>query len=160
MSDSKNVIVTGGAGYIGSHTCKELANRGFQPVVLDDLSTGHEVAVKWGEFEQANVLDQERVEAIMKKYNPVAVINFAAKSLVGESMEKPTMYHENNVGGAISLLNGMKAAGVKHILSSSTAAVYGEPEGSDALIESLQLAPINPYAVSYTHLTLPTTPYV
>jgi len=148
MVDSKNVIVTGGAGYIGSHTCKELSHRGFTPIVLDDLSTGHEVAVQWGELEQANVLDQERVAEIMQQYKPVAVINFAAKSLVGESMDAPTMYWENNVGGAVSLLKGMRAAGVKHIVSSSTAAVYGEPDVAGALTEDLPLNPINPYGRS------------
>ncbi len=124
-----NILVTGGAGYIGSHTVLALAAAGFTPVVFDNLSTGHEQAVPKGvTLVRGDIHDIDFVAETLRRYDIAGVIHFAASSLVGESMENPAKYYENNVEGTLHLLLGLQKAGVSKIVFSSTAAVYGEPE--------------------------------
>ncbi len=124
-----NILVTGGAGYIGSHTVLALAAAGFTPVVFDNLSTGHEQAVPKGvTLVRGDIHDIDFVAETLRRYNIAGVIHFAASSLVGESMENPAKYYENNVEGTLHLLLGLQKAGVSKIVFSSTAAVYGEPK--------------------------------
>ena len=124
-----NVLVTGGAGYIGSHVDEELKNSGFVPIVYDNLSTGHADAVPEDVLLiNGDIHDLDFLEHIMGEYEIDAVMHFAASSLVGESMENPGRYYYNNVAGTLSLLDAMRKAGVDSIVFSSTAAVYGEPE--------------------------------
>ncbi len=124
-----NILVTGGAGYIGSHTVLALAAAGFTPVVFDNLSTGHEQAVPKGvTLVRGDIHDIDFVAETLRRYEISGVIHFAASSLVGESMENPAKYYENNVEGTLHLLLGLQKAGVSKIVFSSTAAVYGEPE--------------------------------
>jgi UDP-glucose-4-epimerase GalE len=128
MSSPSTILVTGGAGYIGSHTAKELARAGYRVVVYDNLSRGHREAVRWGPFEEGDLLDQDRLRRVLAEYRVDAVLHFAAFIAVGESMQVPELYFHNNVEGSMSLLNAMRSAGVRRIVFSSTAAVYGEPE--------------------------------
>src|SRR5215471_189119 len=114
------VLVTGGAGYIGSHTAKELDRAGYRVVVYDNLSRGHRWAVRWGPLEEGDLRDQERLEAVLRKHQVQSVLHFAAFAFVGESMQAPELYFGNNVGGSMSLLNAMRAAGVREIVFSST----------------------------------------
>jgi UDP-arabinose 4-epimerase len=122
------VLVTGGAGYIGSHTAKALARAGYEPVVLDDLSNGHRRAVKWGPLVEGNLSDGRLIERTLASHKVEAVIHFAASILVGESMTNPQRHFWNNVVNTLRLLDAMLEAGVKHIVFSSSAAVYGDPE--------------------------------
>ncbi|WP_347326395.1 UDP-glucose 4-epimerase GalE, partial [Paenibacillus wenxiniae] len=122
------ILVTGGAGYIGSHTVAELLDRGEEVVVIDNLLTGHREAVLGGTFYEGDLRDKALLERIFTENNITAVIHFAASSLVGESMQNPAKYYDNNVYGAMCLLEEMNKAGVKNIVFSSTAATYGEPD--------------------------------
>jgi UDP-arabinose 4-epimerase len=122
------VLVTGGAGYIGSHTAKELAGAGYRVVVYDNLSRGNRWAVRWGPFEEGDLLDQERLRRVLSEHRIDAVLHFAAFIAVGESMQTPELYFHNNVAGSMSLLNAMRSTGVRRIVFSSTAAVYGTPQ--------------------------------
>jgi UDP-glucose-4-epimerase GalE len=140
----KNILVTGGAGYIGSHTCKALAQAGYNPITFDNLSAGHEHAVKWGPLEIGDIRDSEILSAVFKQYQPEAVIHFASKIVVSESVKEPESYYDNNVNGTASLLNVMQTHSVNAIVFSSTAAVYGYPE-TNPIAESHSLSPINPY---------------
>lgn len=139
-----NVLVTGGAGYIGSHTAKMLHEMGKNVVVYDSLVKGHREAAKWETFVEGDIFDSEKLEETIKKYNIDSVVHFAAFSLVGESMEKPEMYYHNNVVGTLNLLNVMMKNGVKKLVFSSTAAVYGEPE-SVPITEDIAKNPTNVY---------------
>ncbi|MDY0870926.1 UDP-glucose 4-epimerase GalE [Dongia rigui] len=141
------VLVTGGAGYVGSHACRMLAANGYLPVTLDNLSTGHRWAVKWGPLEIGDMADQACVGALIARYQPVAVMHFAALSLVGESASKPGRYYGNNVAGTLSLLEAMRAGGVDKLIFSSTCATYGEPE-SCPIAETTPQQPINVYGRS------------
>lgn len=141
------VLVTGGAGYIGSHTCKALAQAGFLPVAFDNLSLGNPDFVKWGPLVVGDTRNSEDVASVLRAHDCKALIHFAARSSVGESVSDPALYYDNNVGGLIGVLNGMRAAGCDAIVFSSTAAVYGEPETSP-ILETAQAAPINPYGQS------------
>lgn len=143
----QTVLVTGGAGYIGSHACKALARAGLVPVTYDNLSNGHEWAVRWGPLERGDTRDKARLTEVLRKHKPVAVMHFAALIAAGESVERPGLYYDNNVSGTLSVLEAMIAEGVDRILFSSTAAVYGEPE-QVPIPESHRLAPINPYGHS------------
>jgi len=143
-----NILVLGGAGYIGSHTCKALSQQGYNPIVVDNLSRGHERAVQWGPFEKADLHDTARLTAIMKEHKVDAVIHFAALIEVNESMQDPGAFYTNNVEGTNSVLKAMQAAEVGHIVFSSTAAVYGQPDFDGPLHEDLPLNPINPYGDS------------
>jgi UDP-arabinose 4-epimerase len=141
------VLVTGAAGYIGSHACKALAAAGHRPIAFDNLSCGHRWAVRWGPLETGDVRDRERVEAILRKYRPDAVMHFAGSAYVGESMADPARYYENNVTGTLALLAAMRACGVARIVFSSSCATYGTPE-RQPIDESSAQSPINPYGMS------------
>ncbi|MEL7211188.1 MAG: UDP-glucose 4-epimerase GalE [Pseudomonadota bacterium] len=142
-----HVLVTGGAGYIGSHACKALKAAGFTPVTYDNLSTGWQDAVKFGPFEQGELTDAARLEAVFTKYEPIAVMHFAALSQVGESMQKPALYWRNNVVGSLTLLEAMVKAGCMQIVFSSTCATYGDHDNV-VLNENCPQEPINPYGAS------------
>jgi UDP-arabinose 4-epimerase len=138
------VLVAGGAGYIGSHTCKALAAAGHIPVVYDNLHTGHRWAVKWGAFEQGDINDPVALGAAMKRHKPEAVINFAALAYVGDSTREPTLYYRVNVGGMLTLIETMRAHDVGSIVFSSSCATYGVPARMP-IAEDTPQAPINPY---------------
>ncbi|HFC12595.1 MAG TPA: UDP-glucose 4-epimerase, partial [Anaerolineae bacterium] len=145
--DTKRVLVTGGAGYIGSHTCKALAKKGYQPVVYDNLVYGHPWAVKWGPLEVGDIQDYRRLSEVIKQYEPVAVIHFAAFAYVGESVTDPAKYFRNNVSGTLNLIDCLKSHDIKQFIFSSTCATYGVP--NQMLIrEDHQQKPINPYGLS------------
>lgn len=139
-----NVLVVGGAGYIGSHTCLKLAESGYRPVVYDNLSNGHAEFVKWGPLEQGDIRDRARLDEVMQAYRPVAVMHFAALIEVGESVKDPVAFYDNNVGGALTLLAASMDAGVEAFVFSSTCATYGLPDVVP-MDESHRQAPINPY---------------
>jgi UDP-glucose-4-epimerase GalE len=141
------VLVTGGAGYIGSHTAKLLARNGHAPIVLDNLSQGHEWAVKWGPLERASLSDPERLAQVFAAHGIDAVVHFAANALVGESMTDPAKYFHNNTVGTLNLLDAMRHAGVDTIVFSSTCATYGDPIRVP-IDESHPQAPVNPYGES------------
>jgi len=138
------ILVTGGAGYIGSHACKALAAAGFLPVTYDNLSTGHAYAVKWGPFVQGELLDQAKLEETMQKFQPMAVLHFAASALVVESMHSPELYYKNNVAATLSLLEVMRRNGILKLVFSSTCATYGNPQKLPMTEDHPQM-PINPY---------------
>lgn len=142
-----NVIVTGGAGYIGSHACKVLARAGYTPVTFDNLSTGWQDAVKFGPFEQGDLLDRARLDEVFAKYQPAAVMHFAALSQVGESMSNPGKYWLNNTGGSLNLIEAAADAGCLNFVFSSTCATYGEQDNVVLDENSVQL-PINAYGGS------------
>jgi UDP-arabinose 4-epimerase len=144
MANQPTVLVTGGAGYVGSHVCKALDRAGLLPVVLDNLATGHREAVKWGPLEIGDVRNQDLVAAVMQRHQVTAVLHFAAASLVGESASKPLEYYDNNVGGAIALVAAMRRCGVAPIVFSSTCAVYGMPDALP-IRETEAKRPINVY---------------
>ncbi|OZO45453.1 UDP-glucose 4-epimerase GalE, partial [Pseudomonas fluorescens] len=114
------VLVTGGAGYIGSHACKALKAAGYTPVTFDNLSTGWAGAVKFGPFEQGDLLDRARLDQVFAQYQPVAVMHFAALSQVGESMSNPGLYWLNNACGSLNLIEAAVAAGCLNFVFSST----------------------------------------
>lgn len=138
------VLVTGGAGYIGSHAAKALAKAGHEPLVLDNLSAGHRWAVKWGPLFEIDLKDAERLPLIMKQERVEAVMHFAASLLVGESVELPRKYYWNNVVNTLHLLDAMQDAGVKIIVFSSSAATYGNPQ-QVPIPEDHPKEPVNPY---------------
>lgn len=140
-------MVTGGAGYVGSRCCKELAKNGFIPVTVDNLSRGHKELVKWGPFFECDVLDEISLTLIIAKYSPVAVFHFAGLTYVGESLKDPEAYYRNNTAGTISLLKCMKKSGCSKIVFSSTAATYGNPQYTP-IDETHCQKPINPYGKS------------
>ena len=141
---AKNILVTGGAGYIGSHTAKALARAGYRPVTYDSLVYGHRHAVKWGPFVEGDIADTAKLERVIKDEAIDAVVHFAAFAYVGESVTKPEIYFQNNVVGSLSLLDAMRHTGVKPIVFSSTCATYGMPDRMPITEETLQ-RPINPY---------------
>jgi len=141
------VLVTGGAGYIGSHTCKRLAREGHLPVVFDNLSAGHRAFVRYGPFVQGDLADTDLLLTALRDHRADAVIHFAASAYVGESMQNPQRYFRNNVGGTINLLDAMHASGVKHIVFSSTCATYGMPV-KIPITERDPQKPVNPYGES------------
>ncbi len=143
----KHVLVTGGAGYIGSHACKVLKSAGFEPVTFDNLATGWQDSVKFGPFEQGDLLDRTRLDEVFAKYKPVAVMHFAALSQVGESIAKPGIYWRNNVGGSLNLIEAAVESGCLNFVFSSTCATYGDQDGVTLTEESPQ-APINAYGAS------------
>jgi len=139
-----NVLVTGGAGYIGSHTAKELRVQGFQPVVYDNLAYGHRQFVKWGPFIEGDILDKEKLVEVMRQHSIKDVIHFAAFAYVGESVIDPSKYYQNNLVGSLALLEAMRTASADRIVFSSTCATYGEPE-TQPITETEDQRPINPY---------------
>jgi UDP-glucose 4-epimerase len=143
----KHVLVAGGAGYIGSHACKALRAAGYIPVTYDNLITGWQGAVKFGPFEQGDLMDRARLDQVFAAYNPVAVMHFAALSQVGEAMEQPGMYWRNNVAGSLTLIEAAVAAGCLDFVFSSTCATYGDQD-SVVLDESAPQLPLNAYGAS------------
>lgn len=141
------VLVTGGAGYIGSHTCKALALHGHTPVVYDNLSTGHKELVRWGNFEYGDILDTQRLRACIRCHRIKGIIHFAASAYVGESVVNPGKYFHNNVCGTLSLLDAMRDEGVPYIVVSSSCAVYGAPH-TMPITENTPTNPVNPYGAS------------
>jgi UDP-arabinose 4-epimerase len=141
------ILVTGGAGYIGSHTAKHLAGAGHEPVVFDDLSQGHEWAVRWGPLERGSLNDPARLREVFAQHHLDAVVHFAANALVGESMSNPGKYFHTNTLGTFNLLEAMREAGVGTIVFSSTCATYGDPVRVP-IDETHPQAPVNPYGES------------
>ena len=142
-----SVLVTGGAGFIGSHTCKALRHAGFAPVAYDNLSRGNPEAVKWGDLIVGDLADRALLRSTLVRYRPVAVLHFAALAYVGESTSQPTLYYRNNVGGTVELIDAMSECDVRHIVFSSSCAVYGVPDRLP-IAEDAPLAPVNPYGTS------------
>ncbi len=144
---TKTILVTGGAGYIGSHTCKYLSQNGYYPVVLDNLSYGHKWAVKWGPFVEGDIRNENLLDKVFKEFRPAAVIHFAAFAYVGESVSDPGKYYKNNVSGTLSLLDAMRRNNCRNIIFSSSCAIYGIPE-TVPIYEEHPQNPINPYGQS------------
>jgi len=141
------ILLTGGAGYIGSHTAKRLSQSGFEPVTLDDLSTGHRWAVKWGPFVQGDIGDQKLIREVVSEYRIQAVLHFAAHAHVGESIVQPRKYFHNNVVQTLKMLDALVDCSVKHVIFSSSCATYGDPERVP-IAESHPQKPVNPYGES------------
>lgn len=140
----KNILIVGGAGYIGSYMCKYLANNGYNPIVLDNLVYGHREAVRWGPFVEGSMADSKLLKQIFSKYQIVAVMHFAAFCYVGESVTAPAKYYRNNVADTINLLEVMVEKNVSNFIFSSSCATYGEPVEIPITEEHPQ-NPINPY---------------
>ncbi|MGI6112934.1 MAG: UDP-glucose 4-epimerase GalE [Mahellales bacterium] len=138
------ILVTGGAGYIGSHTVAELVDKGYEVVVIDNLEKGHRQAILGGRFYQGDLKDTDFLDHVFSNHNIQAIIHFAAYSLVGESMEDPAKYYNNNVVLGLNLLNKMMEYNTKYIVFSSTAAVYGQPKAIP-ITEEDAVEPTNPY---------------
>lgn len=142
-----NVLVTGGAGYIGSHVCQTLAQQGYHPITVDNLSRGHKDFVKWGPLHQIDISETAKISEIIKAEKIENVFHLAAYAYVGESVHDPLLYYQNNVLGSLSLLNAMKEAGARQIIFSSTCATYGVPKVIP-IDENSPQNPINPYGKS------------
>ena len=141
---SNAILVTGGAGYVGSHACKALANAGYRPIVYDNLSRGHREAVRWGPLVEGDLHDTARLAGVLRDHGVTAVMHFAAFAYVGESVTEPETYYRNNVGGTLALLEAMRRAAVNTIVFSSTCAVYGIPERLP-IVETTPKGPLNAY---------------
>lgn len=144
---AERILVTGGAGYIGSHACKALRNAGFVPVTYDNLCTGWQQAVKFGPFEQGDLHDRARLDEVLAKHKPVAVMHFAALSQVGEAMREPGKYWRGNVAASLTLIEATVAAGIRDFVFSSTCATYGDHDGV-VLDELTPQTPLNAYGAS------------
>jgi len=147
MNMGQHVLVSGGAGYIGAHACKALAKAGFVPVVFDNFTTGWRGAVKFGPMVEGDLMARDQIDAAFAQYRPVAVMHFAALSLVGESMSDPAKYWRVNVNGALNLIEAAVAAGCLNFVFSSTCATYGDQDGV-LLTEDTPQRPINAYGAS------------
>ncbi len=143
----QTVLVAGGAGYVGSHCCLALAAAGFRPVVFDDLSNGHREHVQWGPLEVGDIRDGARLDAVFAQHKPIAVLHFAARIEVGESVKNPGAFFDNNVGGTITLIEAARRAGVEALVFSSTCATFGDPV-TLPMAEDHPQAPLNPYGRS------------
>jgi UDP-glucose-4-epimerase GalE len=141
---NNTVLITGGAGYIGSHVCKALAAKGFNPVSYDNLCSGNKSHVLWGPLEIGDIRDQTRLSEVIRLHQPEAIMHFAAHIQVGESVVNPLKYYDNNVFGSFCLLNMARKHDIRQLVFSSTAAVYGLPD-SDTISEDHPLRPVNPY---------------
>lgn len=141
------VLVTGGAGYIGSHICKRLAQAGFLPVTYDNLCRGHRRFVKWGPLEEGDIGDAAALDRAIERHSPVAIMHFAALTYVGESVAEPAMYYRNNVSGSLVLLEAARRHGIQNFVFSSTCATYGPPERLP-ITEDTPQQPIHPYGSS------------
>ena len=138
MTNSRNtVLVAGGAGYIGSHACKALSRAGYLPVTYDNLIYGHDWAVKWGPFEHGDILDRGRLDEVLSRHQPEAVMHFAAFTYVGKSVSDPGKYYRNNVVGSLTLLEAARDHGIRRFVFSSTAAVYGIPASVPILEDAI-----------------------
>lgn len=144
---AQHVLVTGGAGYIGAHACKALAAAGFVPIAFDNFSTGWREAVKFGPVVEGDLMDRAQIGAVFAQFRPVAVMHFAALSLVGDAMKDPATYWRANVNGALNLIEAAVAAGCLNFVFSSTCATYGDQDGV-MLIEDSPQRPINSYGAS------------
>lgn len=140
----KHVLVIGGAGYVGSHTCLALAKAGFRPVTYDNLSLGHRDFVRWGPLVHGEIADTAHIVEAIRKHNVVGVMHFAARAYVGESVIHPAEYFEDNVSGTLSVLNAVRQAGSVPLVFSSSCAIYGEPRILP-IVEDSEKQPINPY---------------
>jgi len=145
------VLVTGGAGYIGSHACKRLAEQGFLPITLDNLECGHRWAVKWGPLVEGDLCEPQMIQKVMEQNSVEAVLHFASYAYVGESVENPRKYMRSNVLNALNLLDAMVAAGVRNIIFSSSCATYGIPTRTPISEDFLQV-PVNPYGESKLYI--------
>ena len=143
----RSVLVTGGAGYVGAHTCKALSKAGYLPVVVDNLSMGHASFVRWGPLIEADINDTAAISATLHSHQIDGVLHFAGSAYVGESVADPQKYYENNVAGTLALLNAMLVAGCLKIVFSSSCAVYGDP-GETPIREEALKNPLNPYGAS------------
>ena len=139
-----NILVTGGAGYIGSHVCKLLSKSGFNPIVFDNLSNGNLSSCKWGVFINGDILKRKQIKDAISKYNPRFIIHLAAHTNVSESIKDPNLYYVNNVIGTLNLLSEMIEGNVRGIIFSSTCAVYGSPKVLPVTEKSL-IDPLSPY---------------
>lgn len=144
---SRRILVSGGAGYVGSHACQALAKAGHVPITFDNLSTGHRWAVQWGPLVEADLANRLAIERAIKEHAVDAVMHFAASAYVGESVKRPQEYFRNNVTNTLNLLEVMLAANVRTIVFSSTCATYGIPDATP-IAETTPQRPINPYGES------------
>ena len=147
MMSNRNILVTGGAGYVGSHACKALARAGYTPVTFDNLISGHAWAVKWGPLELGDISDFARLRAVIQKYDPLAIMHFAAYASVSESKKDPGKYYRNNVAGTLTLLEVARETAINKFIFSSTCAIYGEPV-EVPIYENHPKIPVNPYGAS------------
>jgi UDP-glucose-4-epimerase GalE len=143
-SDRPRILVTGGAGYIGSHVARALDAAGFLPIVYDSMTQGRPFALGWGAFEKGDIRDESRLASVMNQWKPEGVMHFAALINVGESVRFPEKYWDNNVNGSKTLLKVMAKQGIRNLVFSSTAAVYGNPKATP-ISETSELVPVNPY---------------
>lgn len=141
------ILVSGGAGYVGSHVCLALSDAGFTPLVYDNLSNGHAEFVQWGELETGDIRDGDRLDAVIAKHRPVAVMHFAALIEVGESVKAPGRFYDNNVVGALNLIEAARRGGIDAMVFSSTCATYGDPVYLP-MDEAHPQVPLNPYGRS------------
>jgi UDP-glucose 4-epimerase len=142
-----NILVVGGAGYIGSHTCLDLSNSGYTPVVFDNLKNGHSEFVRWGPLEKGDVRDRKRIDEVLRAHKPAAIVHFAGLIEVAESMIDPVGFFDNNVAGSLTLFAAAIDAGIDKIVFSSTCATYGLPTTVPLREDHIQV-PINPYGRS------------
>ena len=147
QQDSPRVLVTGGAGYIGSHACKALEAAGLLPVTYDNMSRGHRELVRFGPLEEGDIRDAKRLADVFARHKPIAVMHFAALAYVGESVAEPLLYYDNNFAGALNLIEVTRNAGIDHFIFSSTCATYGTPE-RQPISEVTPQEPINAYGRS------------
>lgn len=140
----KTILVTGGAGYVGSHACKALAQAGYVPVAYDNMVHGHEWAVKWGPLERGDILDSARLGSVLQQYRPSATLHFAGFAYVGESVTNPAKYYRNNVSGTLVLLDALMQAEIDKVVFSSSCSTYGVP-ASVPIREDHPQNPVNPY---------------
>lgn len=138
------VLVTGGAGFIGSHACKALSRAGIRPVCVDSLATGHAEAVKWGPLYKVDLRDADALADVFERERPGAVLHFAASAYLGESVKDPGLYYDNNVVGMLRLLDACRVYGVEKLVFSSSCATYGIPDAVP-IYEGMRQSPINPY---------------
>lgn len=144
MMSLRRVLVTGGAGYIGSHTAKLLHASGIEPIVFDNLVTGNRSSVRWGPFVHGDILDTSHLARTLSEFEPDAVVHFAASAYVGESVQEPSKYYRNNVVGTLSLLDACRHANINKVIFSSSCATYGIPK-TLPITETTPQHPINPY---------------
>lgn len=147
---NKTVLVTGGAGYVGSHTCMRLAESGYLPIVYDNLSTGHDWAVQWGPLEVGDVLDEKRLLNVLERHKPAAVMHLAGATSVTESLGNPLKYFKTNVVGTLNVLRAMQETRIHRLVLASSCAVYGRPDVT-LVCEDTQTAPLSPYG--FTNLS-------
>ena len=141
------ILVVGGAGYIGSRTCRALADEGFQPLTYDNLSRGHKEFVRWGPLQVGDILDRDLLRSTISTHRPVACIHFAAFAYVGESMAQPALYYRNNVVGSLNVAEALLESGCDKLVFSSTCATYGQPLHIPITEDTVQV-PVNPYGRS------------